>query len=69
MKTFKALLIGAAAAVLFAITATVLTFLGYEIDRDSPFEVACKEANGQYFRAKGNEEFCIDKDIFFDPMP
>lgn len=67
MTPFKVFSAIAAAMVVFVLTVIVLTVFGYEIQRDTPFEIRCEEAGGIYFLSKGNSEFCVKKDIFFEP--
>ena len=67
MIKFKPVWVIVFAVFMFLLTVLMLVLFGYEISRDSPFEIACKEAGGVYFVSKSNEEYCAKSDFVFNP--
>lgn len=67
MIKFKPVWVVAFSVAMFLITVLILVLFGYEISRDSDFEVSCKEQGGVYFISKSNEEYCANSDFIFNP--
>lgn len=53
--------------VFFVLTVIILAFFGYEVRRDTQFEIDCQAAGGVYFVSKSNEEYCANSDFVFNP--
>lgn len=67
MNKFKPVTVILISTIMFVSTVIILALFGYEISRDTQFEIDCKEAGGVYFVSKSNEEYCANSDFVFNP--